>query len=85
MSGFIAAPGNPLSRLTAASLGDLGYQVDVDAGEPYVLPNLVALAEAGSLVEHAAPIDVGIVLPVVPQTLPSGSLKAGSKRRRGGR
>jgi Leishmanolysin len=85
MSGFIAASGNPLSRMTAASLGDLGYQVDVDAGEPYVLPNLVALAEAGSLVEHAAPIDVGIVLPVVPQTLPSQSLKAGSKRRRGGR
>jgi Leishmanolysin len=85
MSGFIAAPGNPLSRMTAASLGDLGYQVDVDAGEPYVLPNLVALAEAGSLVEHAAPIDVGIVLPVVPQTLPSQSLKAGSKRRRGAR
>ena len=85
MSGFIGASGNPLSRITAASLGDLGYQVDVDAGEPYVLPNLVALAEAGALVEHAAPIDVGIVLPVVPQTLPSGSLKAGSKRRRGGR
>jgi leishmanolysin len=85
MSGFIAAPGNPLSRMTAASLGDLGYQVDIDAGEPYVLPNLVALAEAGSLVEHAAPIDVGIVLPVVPQTLPAQSLKAGSKRRRGGR
>jgi hypothetical protein len=85
MSGFIAAPGNPLSRVTAASLGDLGYQVDVDAGEPYVLPNLIALAEAGALVEHAAPINVGIVLPVIPQTLPPDSLKAGSKRRRGGR
>jgi hypothetical protein len=55
MSGFVAAPGNPLSRITAASLGDLGYKVDLRAAEPYVLPNLMELAEAGSLVAHAAP------------------------------
>ena len=85
MSGFIAEPGNPLSRMTAASLGDLGYAADVDAGEPYVLPNLLALAEAGALVEHAAPIDVGIVLPVIPQTLPPENLKPRSKGRRRGR
>lgn len=82
MSGFIAEPGNPLSRITAASLGDLGYQVDLDAGEPYVLPNLMALAEAGALVAHVAPIDVGIVLPVIPMVLPSDSLQARSKGRR---
>lgn len=74
MSGFIAQAGNPLSRMTVASLGDLGYAVDVDAGEPYTLPNLFALAEAGSLVAHAAPIDEGIVLPVIPITLPADSL-----------
>ena len=85
MSGFVAQPGNPLSRMTAASLADLGYQVDIDAGEPYVLPNLIALAEAGTLVEHAAPIDGGIVLPVIPQTLPADSLRTGGKRRRRGR
>jgi hypothetical protein len=85
MSGFIAQPGNPLSRITAASLADLGYQVDLDAGEPYVLPNLVALAEAGRLVEHVAPIDVGMVLPVIPMVLPPDSLQARSRaRRRGG-
>jgi hypothetical protein len=85
MSGFISEPGNPLSRMTAASLGDLGYQVDLDAGEPYVLPNLFALAEAGSLVEHVAPIDVGMVLPVIPITLPAGSLQARPERRPRGR
>jgi hypothetical protein len=74
MSGFIAEPGNPLSRMTVASLGDLGYQVDVDAGEPYVLPNLLQLAEAGSLVAHRAPLDDGMVLPVIPVTLPADSL-----------
>jgi hypothetical protein len=79
MSGFIAQPGNPLSRLTVASLADLGYQTDLDAAEPYVLPNLLALAEDGSLVEHAAPIDDGIVLPVIPVVLPSDSLAAGAR------
>jgi Leishmanolysin len=85
MSGFIAEPGNPLSRVTAASLGDLGYEVDVDAGEPYTLPDLFTLAEEGELVEHAAPIDVGVVLPVIPITLPANSLRTGSGRRRRGR
>ncbi len=75
MSGFISTPGNPLSRVTVASLGDLGYQVDLDAGEPYALPNLMALAEAGSLVAHEAPIDSGTVLPVIPVELPADSLQ----------
>lgn len=84
MSGFIAEPGNPLSRLTVASLGDLGYEVDLEAGEPYELPNLFALAEAGAQVQYAAPIDVGVVLPVIPITLPGSSLQARPARRRGG-
>jgi Leishmanolysin len=85
MSGFISEPGNPLSRVTAASLGDLGYEVDLEAGEPYQLPNLFALAEAGVLVEHDAPIDVGVMLPVIPITLPGSSLQARpGRRRRGG-
>jgi hypothetical protein len=85
MSGFISEPGNPLSRVTVASLGDLGYEVDLEAGEPYQLPNLFALAEAGVLVEHDAPIDVGVMLPVIPITLPGSSLQARpGRRRRGG-
>lgn len=85
MSGLISEPGNPLSRVTAASLGDLGYEVDVDAGEPYTLPDLFRLAEEGELVEHIAPIDVGMVLPVIPITLPANSLQTGSARRGRGR
>ncbi|WP_181781076.1 leishmanolysin-related zinc metalloendopeptidase [Pseudonocardia pini] len=38
MSGFIAQRGNPLSRVTVASLGDLGYTVDLEAAEPYAVP-----------------------------------------------
>ncbi|GAA0410624.1 peptidase [Acrocarpospora corrugata] len=37
--------GNPLSRLTVAALGDMGYQVDMAAAEPYVLPSPLLLAE----------------------------------------
>ena len=76
MSGFIAAPNNPLSRVTVASLKDLGYVVDLSAAEPYALPNLQALAEAGLMAvraedgrEHALPI-------FAPRVLPDDSLVA---------
>jgi Leishmanolysin len=38
MTGYIAAADNPLSRLTAAAMADLGYRVDLDAAQPYTLP-----------------------------------------------
>jgi Leishmanolysin len=69
MTGVVSAARNPLSRMTVASLGDLGYQVDLDAAEPFVLPNLMALAEAGALVARETSIDAGIVLPVIPIVL----------------
>src|SRR4051794_9739074 len=54
MTGFVGQAGNPLSRMTAASLQDLGYTVDLTAAEPYALPNLLHLAEEGLLVAGAA-------------------------------
>jgi len=74
MSGFIDGPKNPLSRVTAASLADLGYTVDMNAAEKYVLPDLFAAAEAGTLVPHGAPIDRGFIQPIIPLVLPEGSL-----------
>ena len=74
MSGFIDGPKNPLSRVTAASLVDLGYTVDMNAAEKYVLPDLFAAAEAGTLVPHGAPIDRGFIQPIIPLVLPEGSL-----------
>jgi hypothetical protein len=74
MSGFIAAPGNPLSRLTVASLQDLGYVVDMAAAEPYQLPNLQAMAEAGLLAAVDA-WQARRTLPVFgPKVLPDDSL-----------
>ena len=75
MSGFISAAGNPLSRMTVASLEDLGYAVDFNAAEDYSLPNLLTLAEEGFLVSHQAPIGNGIVLPNIPLVLPPDSLQ----------
>ncbi len=75
MTGFVGAAGNPVSRMTVASFGDLGYQVDPDAAEPYDLPDLLALAVGGELVAHSAPIDVGIMLPSIPIVLPGSSVR----------
>jgi hypothetical protein len=75
MTGFVADAPNPLSRMTVASLEDLGYSVDVAAAEPYSLPTPHALAEAGVLAAHAAEESRGIVLPRIPFVLPDESLQ----------
>lgn len=75
MSGFIGGSGNPISRVTVASLQDIGYTVDLNAAEPFNLPNLVALAEAGLLVAHVATINQGIMLPNIPMVLPDNSVQ----------
>ncbi|WP_199821139.1 hypothetical protein [Streptomyces fulvoviolaceus] len=41
ISPFISGSNNPLSRMTTAGLGDLGYQVGLDDAEPYTLPDLL--------------------------------------------
>jgi hypothetical protein len=48
MTGFVRGAGNPLSRMTAASLQDLGYAVDLEAAERYTLPPPGALVAAGT-------------------------------------
>lgn len=74
MSGFISAPGNPLSKLTVASLKDLGYVVDLNAAEPYTLPNLLNLAERGLLARDAPGAEHAHALPIIPMTLPEESM-----------
>ncbi len=72
MSGFISDAGNPLSRMTAASLGALGYQVDLDAAEAYTLPAAAPAAATPSIVGHGSR---GTVTPLVPVVLPESSLR----------
>jgi hypothetical protein len=47
MTGFLNPAFNPLSRLTIASLEDLGYEVNYAAADPYVLPTSLELAVMG--------------------------------------
>ena len=74
MTGFIGDSGNPMSGVTIGSLKDLGYQVDMSAAEPYSLPNLVELAEAGALRSMEDRLVEGIMLPNIPTVLPEDSL-----------
>lgn len=71
MSGFIAAAGNPLSKVTVGSLKDIGYVVDMSKAEPYTLPDHLQLAEKGLL---GAAVPHPHLLPIIPTTLPSSSL-----------
>lgn len=47
MTGFLNPAVNPISRLTIASLEDLGYEVNYAAADPYVLPTALELAVMG--------------------------------------
>ncbi|GAA2725495.1 MULTISPECIES: leishmanolysin-related zinc metalloendopeptidase [Streptomyces] len=76
MTGFVADPPNPLSRLTVASLGDIGYVVDIEAADAYMLPNHLEMAERGELRTHAAPVGAGTVQRTIPVVLPEDSLLA---------
>ncbi len=77
MTGFAeSAPLMPLSRVTVASLKDMGYVVDLSKAEPYALPSLLALAEAGHLAAAAAAHAAGgIMLPIIPTVLPDDSMQ----------
>jgi len=74
MTGFVGDAPNPLSRLTIASLSDLGYEVDFGAAEAYGLPSPHLVAEAGAVLAR----DMGttrIVLPRIPIILQEESLR----------
>ena len=69
MSSIIGGKGNPISRLTAGSLIDIGYQVDLDAAEPYKLPTPVGPAAVGAPGPYKClerPKNVHRVMPVEP-------------------
>lgn len=72
MSGFIAEPGNPLSRMTVASLADLGYQVDLGGAEEYALPTAARPETPAVRAGHGG---LGTVLPLVPFVLPATALR----------
>jgi hypothetical protein len=74
MSGFISEADNPLSRLTVASLQDLGYEVDMSAAEAFSLPNLQSMAERGALAAVAEALHTHALPIFSPKVLPDASL-----------
>ncbi|HEV7921706.1 MAG TPA: leishmanolysin-related zinc metalloendopeptidase [Thermoanaerobaculia bacterium] len=70
MTGIVAGAGNPMSRLTVASLADLGYQVNLAAAEAYTLPSHLLMAVAGAFASAPS----GMVMPIIPTVLPDESL-----------
>lgn len=75
MTGFVNSAPNPISRVTVASLQDLGYKVDLTKAEAFELPDLLRLAEGGMLrAAGAAHEEEGMVLPTVPMTLPPDAI-----------
>ena len=74
MTGFVGDAGNPLSRMTVASLQDMGYQVNLNAAEPYQLPDLQSLADVGLLARVEA-AETGIVLSTIPVVIPEENLQ----------
>lgn len=65
MTGFLNVGPNPLSRVTAGALQDLGYQVNLTAAEDFELPSFLQLAIMGiGAIEH-----------------PQGCMMAGTQRR----
>jgi hypothetical protein len=75
MTGFVGSADNPISRMTVASLQDMGYVVNPAAAEPYSLPNLALMAESGELALRAFSEEEGMVLPSIPIVLPDESLQ----------
>ena len=62
MTGYINTGSNPLSRLTLASLADMGYQVDLSTADAYSLPGGAASMRTGT--RHIA--SDGVVLRPTP-------------------
>jgi hypothetical protein len=49
LTGYLNPGNNPVSRMTIASLADLGYQVTLDTADSYSLPGRATSLRAASL------------------------------------
>ena len=74
MTGWVGDKPNPMSRLTVASLSDIGYKVDISKADRYSLPDVAAMAEAGTLRVHTESPENREMRPSKPVVLPNESL-----------
>ena len=76
MTGFLGAGINPISRVTVAALEDLGYEVNYDAADDYVLPTALRLAELGVVSDMDDHAGLGMVFFPDRDVLPESALVA---------
>lgn len=81
MTGFVTHPSpgftgilNPFSAITIQSIGDLGYQVNAAAADPFVIPGLSVLDTRAQLNVSTAESWEQVVRPVL-QVAPAGSVQ----------
>ena len=55
MTGFLNSGSNPLSAITAASIGDLGYLVNDAAADPFTLRDALRAATTAPFTRHTQP------------------------------
>jgi hypothetical protein len=58
MTGYLNTGSDPLSRLSVASLADLGYQIDVTQADAYSLPAMLAALRLGPAASSPVELDV---------------------------
>jgi Leishmanolysin len=63
MTGFLGAAPNPVSRVTIAAMQDMGYEVDFDAADEFLLPSPfeLALIGIGAIVHPQGCMTAGMV------------------------
>ena len=69
LTGFLSGANRPISRMSVGALEDMGYEVDYEAADAFVLPTVLRLAELGILGDRA-PEDTCIIRRPEPVVLP---------------
>jgi subtilisin-like proprotein convertase family protein len=70
LTGFLSGPARPISRMSVGAFEDMGYEVDYEAADAFVLPTALFLAEIG-IMGNRSPMDTCIIRRTEPVVLPS--------------
>jgi hypothetical protein len=69
LTGFLSGASRPISRVTVAAFEDMGYVVDYEAADAFVLPTALFLAEIG-IMGNRGPMDTCVIKRTEPVVLP---------------
>jgi subtilisin-like proprotein convertase family protein len=69
LTGFLSGAARPLSRVSVGAFEDMGYEVDYEAADAFVLPTALFLAELG-IVRDRGLMDTCVIRRTEPVVLP---------------